>query len=53
MLNAPHSMMNKFLGPSDANFVLVSSAIEKMVKEGKRIAVSQGEGIYRSSLAIC
>ena len=46
MLDAPHSMMNKFSGPSDANFGLVSNAINEMVKQAKRIAVSQREGIY-------
>lgn len=51
MLDASHSLMNKFPGPSDANFGLVSAAIKKMVEEAKRITVSQREGIYRSSLA--
>lgn len=50
-LDAPHSMMNKFDGPSDANFCLVSSEIRQIVKEAKRIAVSQREGIYCCSLA--
>lgn len=45
MLDAPHSMMNKFGGPNDPNFGLVSSAIKKMVEEAIRIAVSQREGI--------
>ena len=51
MLDAPHSLMNKFSGPDDASFVLVTSAIKKMVEEAKEIAVRQGEGIYWSSLA--
>ena len=51
MLDAPHSMMNKFSGPSDANFGLVSATIKNMVEEAKRITVSQREGIYWSSLA--
>lgn len=42
--------MNKFLGPSDANFGLVSTEIKKMVEEAKRIAVSQREGNHWSSL---
>lgn len=51
MLDAPHSMLNKFFGPSDANFGLVSNVIKKMVEEAKRITVSQREGIYWSFLA--
>ncbi|KAF6217721.1 hypothetical protein HO133_006548 [Letharia lupina] len=51
MLDAPHSMMSKFSGPNDASFVLVTSAIKKMVEEAKTIAVGRGEGIYWSSLA--
>ena len=51
LLDAPHSLMNKFSGHSDANFGLVSSAIKKMVEEAKRIAISQREGIYWSSLS--
>ena len=43
--------MNKFSGPGDANFGLVSNAIKKMVNEAKKIAVSQREGICWSSLA--
>ena len=50
VLDAPHSMMNKFLGPSDANFGLVSTEIKKMLEEAKRIAVSQREGNHWSSL---
>ena len=53
MLDAPHSMMNKFSGPNDANFGLVGNAIRKMVEEANRIAVSQREGIFWSSLAEC
>ena len=49
-LDAPHSRMNKFSGPNDANFGLVSDAIKTMVKEAKRIAVSQREGTYCSSV---
>ena len=44
-LDAPHSKMNKFHGPGDANFVLVSDTIRNMVNEAKRISVSQREGI--------
>ncbi|KAL9067186.1 MAG: hypothetical protein Q9161_007082 [Pseudevernia consocians] len=43
MLDAPHSMMNKFGGPNDANFGLVSNVIKRMVEEAKRIAISQRE----------
>ena len=46
MLDAPHSMMNKFFGPSDANFILVSDTVKEMVKEARNIVVSQGEGIH-------
>lgn len=42
-------MMNKFSGPDDANFGLVRNAVKKMVEKAKEIAVSQREGIYRSS----
>ena len=37
--------MNKFYGPEDANFGLVSNDIRKMVDEAKRISASQREGI--------
>ena len=37
-------MMNKFLGPNDANFELVSSTIKEMVGEAKRITLVQREG---------
>lgn len=37
-------MMNKFLGPNDANFELVSSTIKEMVGEAKRITLAQREG---------
>ena len=43
-LDASHSMMNKFHGPSDANFGLVSSAIKEMVETALKIALSQREG---------
>ena len=43
-LDAPHSMMNKFHGPDDANFVLVSSTIKEMVGVALDIALSQREG---------
>ncbi|KAM0799817.1 hypothetical protein BDR22DRAFT_854308 [Usnea florida] len=42
-LDAPHSKMNKFYGPGDANFGLVSDDIQKMVNEAKRISVNQRE----------
>ena len=48
-LDAPHSKMNKFDGPGDANFGLVSDEIREMVKDAKRIAVNQREGKYHSS----
>ena len=44
-LDAPHSMMNKFHGPIDANFGLVSSAIKKMVGTALEVALSHREGI--------
>ena len=47
-LDAPHSMMNKFHGPGDANFGLVSSTIKKMVGIAPEIALSQREGTYSS-----
>ena len=50
-LDAPHSMMNKFFGPKDANYGLVSHAINNMVKEAKRIVISQREGTYWFSLS--
>ena len=37
-------MMNKFRGPIDENFKLVSSTIKEMVGEAKRITVAQREG---------
>ena len=37
-------MMNKFCGPTDANFELVSSTIKEMVREAQRIALAQREG---------
>ena len=43
-LDASHVMMNKFRGPDDANFELVSSTIKNMVGEAKRIALAQREG---------
>lgn len=46
MLDAPHSMMNKFDGPSNSNFISVSNVIREMVEKAKTIAVSQREGIY-------
>ena len=46
MLDAPHSMMNKFFGPSDANFILVSDTVKEMVKEAREIVVSQRQGIH-------
>ena len=46
MLDAPHAMMNKFFGPDDANFGLVSNTIKTMVKQAKNIALSQQEGIF-------
>ena len=46
MLDASHSMMNKFGGPSDANFGLVSDTIKEMAGKAKSIAASQREGIY-------
>lgn len=53
MLDAPHSMMNKFDGPSNANFLAVSNVIRDMVEKAKTIAVSQQEGIHLSSLSRC
>ena len=44
-LDAPHSKMNKFYGPKDANFGLVSNDIREMVNEARGISVSQREGI--------
>ena len=37
--------MNKFYGPGDANFGLVSKEIRQMVKKARRISNSQREGI--------
>lgn len=37
-------MMNKFRGPNDANFELISSTVKEMVQEAKRITVTQREG---------
>lgn len=51
LLDAPHSLMNKFFGPSDANFGLVSNVIKKMVEEAKSIATIQREGINWSSIS--
>ncbi|MCJ1224820.1 hypothetical protein MMC12_001466 [Toensbergia leucococca] len=44
-LDASHVMMNKFRGPDDANFELVSSTIKNMVGEAKRIALAQREAV--------
>ena len=46
MLDAPHAKMNKFFGPSDANFGLVSNTIKKMVEQAKTIAISQQQGTF-------
>ena len=43
-LDAPHVMMNKFQGPEDENFKLVSGSIKNMVREAKRVTVAQREG---------
>ena len=37
-------MMNKFQGPEDENFKLVSGSIKAMVQEAKRITLGQREG---------
>lgn len=37
-------MMNKFQGPNDENFKLVSGSIKAMVQEAKRITLAQREG---------
>ena len=37
-------MMNKFRGPDDANFELVSSTIKEMVGKAKKITLAQREG---------
>lgn len=37
-------MMNKFQGPKDENFKLVSGTIKEMVREAKRITLAQREG---------
>ncbi|KAL9065051.1 MAG: hypothetical protein Q9161_008470 [Pseudevernia consocians] len=42
-LDAAHVMMNKFLGPNDANFELVSSTIKEMVGKAKKITLAQRE----------
>ena len=47
-LDAPHVMMNKFQGPEDENFKLVSGSIKKMVREAKRITAAQREGERKS-----
>lgn len=46
MLDAPHSMMNKFFGPRDANFILVSDTVREMVEVADEIVVSQGEAFH-------
>lgn len=63
MLDAPHSMMNKFDSPGNANFVSVSNVVRDMVEKAKAIAVSHQEGIviftnkssrvYRSVAHVC
>ena len=53
ILDASHSMMNKFSGPDDANFGLVGNAIKRMVEEADGIAVDQREGMHQLCLAIC
>ena len=45
-LDAPHSMMNKFHGPDDANFGLVSSVIKEMVEKACEIALTQRQCMY-------
>lgn len=50
-LDTPHSMMNKFSGPDDANFGLVSHAIKNMVNKAKSIVISQHEGTHWPSFA--
>ena len=51
-LDAPHSMMNKFHGPCDANFGLVSSSIRKMIGTAPEIALSQREGTYSTFIPL-
>ena len=53
ILDASHSMMNKFSGPDDANFGLVSNAIKHIVEKADEIAVDQREGIGQLFLTIC
>ena len=50
-LDAPHARMNKFDGPNDANYGLVSNAIKEMVAKAQKIALSQREGTYCSFMA--
>jgi hypothetical protein len=46
-LDASHTMMNKFSGPHDGNFELVSNAIVNLVRESTKIlADRQGESIH-------
>ena len=51
-LDAPHGMMNKFQGPKDENFKLVSGSIKDMVLEAKRITVAQREGEQNFALNV-
>lgn len=37
-------MMNIFLGPKDPNFALVSANIREIVREARRITITQREG---------
>ena len=37
-------MMNKFQGPEDENFKLVSGSIKRMEGEAKKITIAQREG---------
>lgn len=37
-------MMNKFQGPEDDNFKLVSESIQRMAEKAKRITEAQREG---------
>ena len=43
-LDAPHTMMNKFRSPEDANFKRVAKVLKSMAQEARSIVEAQHQG---------
>jgi hypothetical protein len=43
-LDAPHTMMNKFKGPGDPGFELVSGIVRRMVNKSEELLKMRGNG---------